>query len=297
MKRTKINKFKTDLIITADWHLMEKERNPPCRLDSHWDAQWDKVNQILDLQNKYECPIYNAGDLFEHWKTSPYLLNKCLSTFPFGSIFTIIGNHDMPSHQIELMEKSGLYTLFKSEIIEHLRNQLDWEADPKKIEYLNIKNRKVIVAHKMIWQGEEPWPGCTDPEANKMFNLFPEADLIITGHNHKTFTAKKGNRLLINPGSLTRHKADQIDHKPCVFLWNAKSNTCKPHYLKIKDNVISREHIDIQKKKEQRAVAFIEKLKDDWDIGLSFEDNLEKSFQENDIQKSIKQIIYEWIGK
>ena len=33
-------RFDIDMIITSDWHLMEKERNPPCRLDSHWEAQW-----------------------------------------------------------------------------------------------------------------------------------------------------------------------------------------------------------------------------------------------------------------
>jgi len=300
MKRKKKKEFKVDLIITADWHLMEKERNPPCRTDSHWEAQWDKVYQILSLQDTYECPIFHAGDLFEHWKTSPHLLNTCLRTFPVGAIYTIIGNHDMPQHNVELMEKSGLWTLIQSEVVEYIRNQMDWNREilmePMDIlmEPMDIKSKKVSLIHIMTYKGKSPWPGCSDPNVSEVMDTFPDADLIITGHNHKTFTHKRGKQLLINPGSLTRHKADQIDHKPCVFLWNAETNTAKPHYLKIKKNVISRDHIDIKNKKNERNVAFIKKLKQGYEAGFSFEDNLEQVFQENKIHKKIKQLIYKW---
>ena len=129
-----------------------------------------------------------------------------------------------------------------------------------------------------------------------MFDIFPDADLIVCGHNHKTFTARRGKRLLINPGSLTRHKADQMDHKPCVFLWNAESNDFKIHYLKIKKDVISREHLDIKSEKENRLNAFIEKLSKGWDVSLSFQDNMEKAIKENKIPKKIQEIIYDWMG-
>ena len=300
------SKFKVDLILSADWHLMEKERNPPCRLDSHWDAQWDKVKQITKLMEEYGCDCIMAGDLFEHWKTSPQLLNRCLKDLPGGEtdyyqLRTVIGNHDMPQHNLDNMDKSGFQTLKEAGKI-FVFDGVHWGQDPTPfLDWCTFRHtfkpfRKVVVAHMMTWQGKTPWPGCTDPEADEVFDIFPEADLIITGHNHKTFTAKRGKRLLINPGSLLRHKADQIDHKPCVFLWNAETNTCKPHYLKIKKNVISREHIEIKKNKKAREEAFVEKLKDGWDITLSFRDNLEKSFQKNKISDKIKQLIYKWYG-
>ncbi len=294
-KNKTTKELKVDLIITADWHLMEKERNPPCRLDSHWNTQWDKINQIKQLQIKHKCPIYVAGDVFEHWKTSPQLLNMCIDVFSLSDIYSVIGNHDMPQHNFELMEKSGLETLFATNIIKHLKRQIDWGC-PIDYDEIKIKKHKVILSHMMVWKGKRPWPGCTDPEADDVFDIFPNANLIITGHNHKTFTVRKGKQLLINPGSLTRHKADQANHKPCVFLWNAETNKYKIHYLKIKKNVISREHIDIKKNKEERGLAFIEKLKSGWDISLSFKDNLEIAFQENKISEKIKQLIYKWYG-
>jgi predicted phosphodiesterase len=281
---------------------MEKERNPPCRLDSHWEAQWDKVKQINDLMEEYGCDCIMAGDLFEHWKTSPQLLNRCLSDLPGGEfnhhqLRTVIGNHDMPQHNLSNMDKSGFQTLSEAKKISVLKgNHWGFNEEETEIDTLFTTGPQIVIAHMMVWQGKLPWPGCTDPEADEVFDIFPEADLIITGHNHKTFTAEKGKRLLINPGSLTRHKADQVNHKPCVFLWSALTNTFKIHYLKTKKNVISREHIDIKKNKKAREEAFIEKLKNGWDVSLSFKDNLEIAFQKNKVSDKIKQLIYLWYG-
>jgi DNA repair exonuclease SbcCD nuclease subunit len=288
--------FKPDLILSGDWHL--RDTVPKCRTDDFWEAQWDKVRQLFYLSYELSCPVYLSGDLFHHWKTSPYLINKTIKELlPFdGHIKSIIGNHDMPNHNIDNMEKSGLQTLFDTKIINRIHFQGDWN-------FLKIKptlplkhhNKNINFAHIMTYKDKSPWPGCTDPECHELFDWFPEADLIVTGHNHKTFTARKGKQLLVNPGSLTRQTVDQIDHKPCVFLYDSKQHKLKKHYLEIKDNVISREHINIVKSKENRINAFIEKLKHGWDAGLSFEENIERGIKENKIPERIQQIIFDWM--
>lgn len=294
-----MKKFEVDAIITGDWHL--RDSIPKCRADDFINEQWFKVQEIIELQQKYDCPILFSGDLFHTWKSTPFLINETISEFiSFSNDFiSVIGNHDMKSHNIELMQQSAWQTLFATGHIKYLPNHGDWDFDHKNNNplYFKIKDRKIKILHIMTYKGKEPWPGCQDPKANKLFDMFPEADLIVTGHNHQSFIVKKKDKLLINPGCLTRQTAKEIDHKPCVFLWNAKSNTCKPHYLKIKKDVISREHIQIKEHKEKRALAFIEKLKDSWDIGLSFDENMDKAIQENDLPKKIQQIILKWMGK
>jgi len=287
--------FNPDLIISADWHL--RDTQPKCRTDNFWEAQWGKVKQVLTLSGKLDCPIYLAGDLFQHWKTSPFLLNKTIREFlPLnGFIYSIIGNHDMPGHNIENMERSGLQILFDTDIIHRILFQVDWGTDPAKHRPLRIKKRTIVFAHIMTYKDIPPWPGCEDPECHELFDWFPDADLIVTGHNHRTFTARKGKQLLVNPGSLTRHKADQIDHRPCVFFYDSKQHKLKRHYLKIKKGVISREHIEIKKHKDKRLNAFIEKLKQGWDAGLSFEENIERGIKENKIPKRVQDIIYTWM--
>lgn len=287
--------FQIDLIISGDWHLMEQERNPPCRTDSIWDAQWGKVQQIRKLQAKYDCPIFLSGDLFDHWKTSPNLINKTIQELSYLNISTVAGNHDLPQHNYELLHKSGLDTLFRSGCISPFFGHGDWGKSVTN--YVKIKNKKIIVSHEMTYLENIPYPGCEDPECSLLFKKYPEADLIITGHNHETFTCTKKGRSLINPGSLTRHKADQIDHKPCVFLWNAETNTAKTHYLKVQENIISRDHIEIQNQKEKNIQNFLMKLKETWEIGLSFEDNIQKGLKLNKIPQNIQEIILKWINK
>lgn len=294
-------KFTPDLILSGDWHL--RETKPKCRIDDFWKAQWDKVDQVFALQKKYKCDLFLSGDLFHTWKTIPYLINKTIKQFPKvketkSKIYSIVGNHDMPGHNIDNMNKSGLTTLFKLDIVRWIPLQGDWGFKKENVLPVQISNHKnIAVIHIMTYKGNSPWPGCTDPECNDLFDWFPEADLIITGHNHKTFSARKGKQLLINPGSLTRQTADQINHKPCIFLYDSKLHKFKKHYLKIKDNVMSTEYLKVKKAKDKRIYAFIEKLKTKWNAGLSFEQNIEIGIKENKLPKKIKNVVYEWMEK
>lgn len=282
------------MIITADWHLREDQ--PICRTDDYQAAQWDKVDQIITLQKKYDCPVFNAGDIFQHWRSSPALINKTIYQLSrMKKMVTVIGNHEMPKHNVDLMEQSAWDTLFRANSIDYL-GRGNWLQDLEEMHPLTFKHKKVYMLHIMVWKGEQPWPGCEDPEADELIDIFPDADLIITGHNHKTFTERQGKTLLINPGSLTRHKADQEEHKPCVFLWDAERNEYKQHFLDIEKNVISREHIEKQKQRQKRIDSFVVKLAKGWDLRLSFEDNIERGIKVNKIPPKIVAIINDWMG-
>ena len=116
-----------------------------------------------------------------------------------------------------------------------------------------------------------------------MLDMFPSMDLIVTGHHHQTFVLEKDGRMLVNPGSLMRNDADQIDHRPCVFLWYAEDNSIKQVFVPIEKDVISREHIEERKEKENRLDAFVEKLGQQTIDGINFSRNLEIAISENGI--------------
>ncbi len=60
-------------------------------------------------------------------------------------------------------------------------------------------------------------------------------------------------------------------------------------------NVITREHIEQRQQRDSRIEAFITQLNADWDAGMSFESNLKKFEQANNIDKEIMEIIYKSI--
>lgn len=276
---------KADLIITADWHL--RESIPICRTDDFLKAQWSKVQEIEELQKTHDCSVIHAGDLFDHWKPSPHLLSLIIANLP-ERFLSAVGNHDMPQHNHELLYKSGIMTLVIADKL--LLLGVDWGKEPDE-QNLQIEGRKILVWHVMTYQGRSPWPGCQDLSAKEILEKYPKYDLIITGHNHKTFIEKVDGRILVNPGSITRQTADQIAHRPCVFLWYAKNNEAFPYYLDFKNGVISTEHLDRVSEKNSRISAFIEKIASNWEMDLSFEDNLERFFVENNTRNSVKEII------
>ncbi len=291
MIRTNKEIGKVDLIIVSDIHL--REDIPICRTDDFIKAQWDKLDFISELQKEHNCPVVHGGDLFHHWKPSPFLLSETIKHLP-DQFYTVYGNHDLPQHNIELKEKCGIYTLEQAGKLKVLEG-VHWGQLPKKasitVTKSNGEKSRILVWHVFTYKGKEPWPGCTAPKGAKLLKKYPTIDLIITGDNHQPFIEEYDDRLLINPGSLSRQRSSEI-HKPRVYLWNADTNIAIPVFLPIEQDVISREHLEKEEQKNSRIDAFVSSLNNDWDVQLSFEDNIEAFEKKNKVHKSVMEIIY-----
>jgi DNA repair exonuclease SbcCD nuclease subunit len=289
MIRTKQIK-KADLILTADWHL--RETIPICRIDDYPTTQWTKVDFISELQRKHNCPVIHAGDLYDYWKPSPALLSDTIKHLP-DQFYTVYGNHDLPQHSMELAHKCGIYTLYAANAIHpQCRTDIEflsWNEKPKS------KTANILVWHIFTWTNREPFPGCSDLTATCLLRKYPQFDLIVTGDNHKPFTSEYKGRLLVNPGSMMRMDADQINHRPRVYLWHSETNTVEPVFIPIEKNVISREHLELKERQNNRIEAFVGKLNDDWQVKASFEDNLKQFESTNKIHKSVMDLVYKSI--
>jgi predicted phosphodiesterase len=288
MSRTKINK--PDAIFCSDFHL--REDIPLCYTGDYQKEQWGSVDLISELQQIYDCEVYHAGDLFDNWKPSPNLLRQTILHLP-KRFYTIYGQHDLPQHNLQLVNKCGINVLEAGKHLTVLPN-CHWGQKPDKFAKYSIHpEHSLLVWHIMNYVGRLPWPGCKDYSAMNILRKYPQYDIICTGDNHKTFTAELDGRVLINPGSLMRMDANQINHKPCVFLWFAKDNSFEQVFLPIQLNVISREHLERKQERDNRINAFVSKLNTKWVTKLSFEDNMENFKKENNIRKSVMDIIYE----
>lgn len=293
-------------IITADIGLQEGQ--PVCRLDNYWEAQARKIKWLADLERKYDCPILDGGDLTEHWKASPFLLQWAIQNLPDG-IITTCGNHDLPAHNLDLYEKSGLAVLEAAGKIDVLFDEpsglpmknnkvlihpFTWgsELSPLDKKYVRDDVVNVALVHAMTYI-ERSFPGCKDPHALSLLKQMSGYQLIIIGHNHNQFTIEKDGRKLISPGSLTRTTADQADYKPCVFLWDAETNELEAVPVPIEEGVISREHIDVMDRKDERLDAFVSRLSGEMEIGLSFNDNLEQYFSTHRVRQGVQDMVWE----
>lgn len=279
---------KADAILCADIHL--REDAPICRKDDFESAQWAKLQAIKAMQKIHDCPVLCAGDLFHHWKPSPALISKTIETIP-NMFYTVYGNHDLPQHSMLLKHKSGVHTL---DVGRHIRviHGGCWGMNPNDFnDHLVIGSKRIALWHVMTYKGALPWPGCNAPTAGNLLKKYPQFDLIVTGDNHKTFVEEYEGRVLVNPGSMTRQKSDQVDHDPCVFLWYAKTNTVEKVLLPFKEGVITREHIENVEERNMRIDKFVTSLNKQYKTTLSFEDNLERFYDTNQIAHNVQQII------
>lgn len=289
MKRGEKSLTRVDAILTSDWHL--REDTPKCRTDDFLKALILKMKFVSDLQRKYNCPVLHGGDLFHYWKSSPFLISLALENLP-NDFWSAIGQHDLPQHVMSLIHKSAFHTVVKAERVHFMQEWGHWGKDPEDAGYWKDSERKVTVLHRMVWKDRPPFPGCVDMCAKDVLRAYPEYDLILTGDNHTPFVERLNGRILVNPGSLMRTTADQMDHRPRVYLWDSEVNEVSPVYLPINPGVVTRDHLDHQEERDARIQAFVERLTmEDWNSELSFEVNLERFASENEIPDYIMAII------
>ena len=254
MKRTvSVEERTPTAILTADIHLTEAR--PVSRVDDYLMAQYIKLAWLQGLQEKYGCPVWDAGDVFDYWKASPWLSSRAFAMMP--EMITIPGNHDLPEHAIKLFEKSALYHLSHTRPdIRVLGIPCEGMADiyQKGEEYVVVGlpygqlekfdmdalfnhpdfpegvETYVLLVHEFIWPGKTPpWKGAGGYSAQDILERFSHYfDLIVTGDNHQSFVESRGSVLLVNPGAMMRDDAGTVNDRPRAYLYYAVDNSVEP---------------------------------------------------------------------
>lgn len=293
---------KPTAILCGDTHL--REDTPICRIDDFFAAQTRKLNWLQEIRKEYGCPVLNSGDLFHHWKPSPFLLQYALRNLP-DNMIVIPGNHDLPAHSLESYNKCGLGVLEEAGKVDVLTaptldktmsiglHPFPWGTSPEPMNTLRKGTvPHVAMIHIFTYVGRSPWPGCTAPGANTLLNKMAGYDLVLSGDNHKPFVIEDKGRLLVNPGSMMRTTSDQAEHKPRVYLWYAEDNSVEPLYFPIEEGVVTRGHIEAVENRDERMEAFIERLDGEFEIGLGFENNLSKFFASNRVRSGVQKAVW-----
>jgi len=286
--------MKPDCILTADWHI--RADTPTSRTDDFTAVMWRKVQFINDLADEHNIPILIAGDVGHRSQWPNWLVEKFMSIISDIEIIAIPGQHDLPGHNLDAIRQSGFGILKRAG---YLNSTLLLNSILQSIAVFpygtNITKTNAVIAmtHQMVTKGKSEWPGQVASSAKSLLKKFPDYKLILSGDNHQPFVVEYEGRLLVNPGSMMRSTADQIDHRPRVYLWEAKSNSVEAVYLPIEQGVIDRSHIDTKKEKDARIEAYTTRLSERYEVGLSYEENLKAYFEENRTRQPIKDRIWE----
>ena len=252
--------------------------------------------------------MLHAGDLFHHWKASPYLVAQTMSALP-EKFHTVYGNHDLPYHRLDNADHSGIYPLVIADRI-NTEYGCHWgikpeEAVPFILRYVPSDpdmlraNRKVLIWHKFVYKSKKPFPDAK--ESDEVYNILGREDLkgydlIVTGDNHQNFISERDGILLVNAGPITRQTIK--DNEPVVYLYYADDHYVEEHPIPCEPDAVSAVHREMAIREEQVMSAFVERLDKDWKVELSYGSNMERCIESNpEVTDEVATIIYKCMEK
>ncbi len=304
-------------IFAADIHLSHK---PPVWRSAEPDWYWAMqrpLNEIADLQKIFECPVIYAGDIFDRWNSPPELINFAIKHLPKG--YAIPGQHDLPLHNMEDIEKSAYWTLYKAGVLKHIspkcvgteigfpkypNSLIDVHAFPFgfPIQENKRKNNLIQIAlvHEYVWIKDASYPNAPkekkiDYTKNKKGRI-KGYDIIVYGDNHKGFWVGFEDAQILNCGTLMRRKSDEVDYQPQIGLLldsgkmiSHKLDISQDQHLESMENVNEDEKIDLS--------DFIEELELLGDTALDFQEAMKQYFESNKTKKAVKKILLKAMEK
>lgn len=315
-KRTAlINNFLPFAVLCSDLHI--RPDTPACRKDDYGKAQESKIDFILDLCKKYDCKMLVSGDfghksLNDGWPTE--LLRWAIDKFKEVRPVVIPGQHDLPSHRIENIKKSGIGVLHAAGAIQIINEPTSFLSGsghefvifpfpygmPMEAPQEPVRCPLIAMTHQMVINKKTLWPGQEGFEyGNQLLKKFKSFDVILSGDNHQSFDNELDGRFLVNPGSMMRMTLDQKEHEPAVYLWDGTNKKIQRVLLPIEADVIDERYEEKNLQSElqrKRLESFISKVRQDVEIELSFEDNLKKYFKKHRTEQDVQQLIWDFVA-
>ncbi len=281
------NVQKTNIIaiLCSDIHLSHKM--PRCRQDDDWYGSMGKIlDQLVELKEKFECPVLCAGDVFDRWNSPPELINFALDRMP--NMIAIPGQHDLPLHRYDLIKQSAYWTLvaagkIKSLEPDHTTGQTEiqgfgnrtfqvtgfpwgFDPNPKKSIYPDLLN--IAMVHKYIYADSitKYTHANSDDHFSKLTESLAGYDVAVFGDNHKMFLKTAGDCTVFNPGSLMRRTIADTARRWVGLLL---ADGCVQLHEIVEDG----KFVEAKEDAPDAGMieSFIQKLEDEGDDHLDFE--------------------------
>ncbi len=229
-------------IVCSDLHL--SLRPPIARAgEPDWFVAMKRpLDEIKKLSTEYDCPVLCAGDIFDHWRSPPELINFAIKELPH--MYAIPGQHDLPMHSISEAHKSAFWTLVEADKITWVPPVgnfeipgmdlygFAWGQTVGKPPPIGKRDTlKVALVHRYTWM---PECGYKDALQADLITIplqrqeYKGYNVAIIGDNHIPWDYRLENTNIFNCGSLYNRKSDET-HRPSVGLLKSDGSIERYH--------------------------------------------------------------------
>jgi predicted phosphodiesterase len=311
-------------LFVADLHLSLTP--PPFRsAESDWlAAQQRPLDELTSLQEKHNgAPIFCAGDIFDKWyvthdksRGASELINWAMEHLPY--MHCIPGQHDLPEHDLEQIERSAYWTLVKASVINNLPrvngftshqwpglvlHSFPFGTKVTSRENLTGRDIRIALIHEYNWidghiynvQSSERL-ALGGKHVNKDRKEFDGYDLVVSGDNHNPFHCVIGKTQFWNCGTFMRRKSDERDYRPQIGMLMS-DGSMKAHYLDTsQDKCLDvAEAEELEKIPDMDLSDLIEGLGQLGECALDFGDAMKRQLARNPANKRVRSILWKAI--
>ena len=299
-------------ILCSDIHLSQNKPVARQDKDDWFLVMREHLDELGEIATEHEVPIIFAGDLFDHWKSAPELINFAMNRLP--QMYTIPGQHDLPNHNYEEINRSAYRTLSqagrimdmiptKSCSITSKGHHISVRAFPwgfliKPADDPNA-DIKLAVVHAYIWREGYGFHGApVDRNVTEYDKQLASYDAAVFGDNHIPFqyTTSTGCHVM-NTGGFMRRRADDVKWNPGVGLLMSDGTIIRQELECAKLDVISREHITDERLINDGLKDFVTYLSETQKDSLDFEAAVKEYMTSHDVSQSVRTIITEAMGR
>lgn len=318
-------------VVCSDIHLSAK---PPLarRDEPDWyDAMRWAIRQVRAKALKYKCATLIAGDIFDHWKAPPRLINFALSEFKFwpGPIMAIPGQHDMPFHSMEDLQHSAYWTMVEAGLFHNVppggfnfSNEsgpifdvygFGWGEPVTPPPTIADNRLQIAMVHSYVWMDtahpDAPSTKHVGASAHAKLDVKKYAgyDAVIIGDNHRPWSAcdtrevpsKDGkwreyvpaSPYVFNCGGFMRRRSDDM-HQPRIGLLH-RDGTIESVPLETSQDVFHPMEIDLPDATPDGIITFIEELSELDPTDLDFHEELRRAMRREALTPEIERVLAE----
>lgn len=268
-------------IFTADLHI--RKDIPRCRTDADWmDTQRRALLYVYSVAKERDCPVYIAGDVFNTSREPNECINMFLSVlkqFPDTRTGMIAGNHDLPYHAWENVDRSSIGVIFRAfpDIIPTvLLTDLAAYHFGKEREEGSKGISELSMIHRLIFPDSDSRPPFSNAStAEELLEQYPESKWIFTGDYHRAFHFEKIGHHVVNPGTLLIQRADEAEYRTGFYFVDTEKSVVEFISTPAELNAgVNTQYLEDDRIRNDRIEKFTDTVRKKGSLSLSFLDNL-----------------------